>query len=800
MRSTLFRARYAEHVVLLLIVVYTLVFSYFSILKHRAFLSTAWDLGVYEQALWTTLNRGKLFYYTPDLAFNPGGSFFGLHFSPILFLILPIYAIYQAPETLLVLQSFILALGALPLFWLARDELKSPTRGLVFAFVYLLYPALHFVNMFDFHSEAFLPAFFLFAFYYLRKQKWYRYFLFLSLSLMTIEYVPAVITFCLGVYGMRLYAQHNRISLKNIKQVQLRRIQIVVRDKQALVALLTMVMSIFAFVLATSVKTYFNSEGAPIPHPMWVYGTTPESLIVGVLSNPSKAVQVFFTAWADKFLYLVYLFGPVAFLSFLDPPTLLLTAPWLLISFLSTGTVYYDIVFQYSAFVTPFVFISTIYGVRRILRINSSGALYVMKKMLMLMTVTSLIFSLSVSPLGINSSIPKVTTHDELLNKIISLIPTEASILTQNDIFPHVSRRLNAYLYPPSPQFSFDYMLVDTTTFWYVNTNAGVPGLAETPTPNTLLLEMLASGNYGIYASGDGILLLKQGYLEEPVLFIPVVKTFTHANLSLADDPAITKQYDPTSRSGDVLVRRAGGVQSPVFWYGPYVSFLPGLYEVTFRLKTSSTDVGYIATLDVAGQITKVLSNRRVYGHDFSQPDEWNNITLQFLSTIPQVLEFRGLEVTNSTNLYLDFIEVRQISAVLKEKPLPCYFDFRELVLGNGGVKGNLLVHSPKDALGTFWYGPYITLPPGTYNATLWLKVSSPESGLLLTLDVATDLGKLVLVSRNITNIDFHGISWQAFTLTFQLDKTTPNIEFRGMVLSANSEIILSNIELHKVG
>jgi len=95
LREILCSARYTEYIVVLLIVAYTVIFSYFSILKHEAFLSTGWDLGVYEQALWTTLNHGKLFYYTPDLAFNPGGILFGLHFSPILFLILPIYAIYS---------------------------------------------------------------------------------------------------------------------------------------------------------------------------------------------------------------------------------------------------------------------------------------------------------------------------------------------------------------------------------------------------------------------------------------------------------------------------------------------------------------------------------------------------------------------------------------------------------------------------------------------------------------------------------------------------------------------------------
>jgi len=614
---------------------------------------------------------------------------------------------------------------------------------------------------------------------------------------MVIEYVPAVITFLLGFYGMWLYAQHNKINLKNIRQLQ---IPIVVRNKQVLVALLTMVVSILTFVLASSVKLYFNPEGALISHGMWVYGTTPTNVIVGILTNPSKVIHVFFTAWRDKFLYLVYLFGPVAFLSFLDPTTLLLTAPWLLISFLSTSTVFRHIHFQYSAFVTPFVFISAVYGVRRISSMNTNGVRYIMKMTLTLLMFTSLIFSLSLSPLGIGSSTPKIKTHHELLNEIISFVPKEASILTQNDIFPHVSKRIDVYIYPPPFPLSFEYILVDTTSLWYT-AHQSVPSISEAPSLKELHLEILSGGDYGIYASADGILLLKRGYQEEPVLFIPIVKTFTHTNLTPASDPVITKQYDPTSRSGEVLVHQASAVQSPIFWYGPYASFSPGWYEATFKLKSNNTKFGYMVTLDAAADSGRiVLSSRRVYGHDFSQPDKWHNITLQFLVPSPQLLEFRGVKVANSTNLYLDFIEVKQISLVLKERSLPHYFDFRELTLRHGSVWENLMIHSPSEPLGVFWYGPYITLPTGTYTVTFWIKTPKMvPSDPLLTLDVSADLGTRILASMNVTGEDFNEDGWQPFTLNFQLDETTSSIEFRGIVLTSKSEIILSNVELHTV-
>ena len=283
LRSFLHRGRswiYAQRitfVVAIFILVYVLVFSYFTIMKHNAFESTAWDLGVYEQALWNTVNSGKLLYYTPDLMFNPSGIFLGVHFSPILLLILPIYFVHQTAETLLVFQSFILAIGALPLFWLARDELKSQLAGIVFALVYLLYVPIHFVNMYDFHVEAFLPALFLFAFYYFRKQNWGRYFLFLVLSLITIEYIPAFIGFYLGFYGILLSARNHRIKINQLLHLRRTTFSMIFNDKQASMSILTMILAIIFFFVATIVKSSINNSAPVIPHLMWVYGNTPES-------------------------------------------------------------------------------------------------------------------------------------------------------------------------------------------------------------------------------------------------------------------------------------------------------------------------------------------------------------------------------------------------------------------------------------------------------------------------------------------------------------------------------------------
>jgi len=119
------RRGFAECILFAMIIAYVAVFSYFTILKYCAFRSYAWDLGIFNQSLWTTLNEGRLFRHTLELFLNSSGSFFAVHFSPILFLVLVPYAALQRPETLLVLQSVVLAIAAYPLYLLVREEFKN---------------------------------------------------------------------------------------------------------------------------------------------------------------------------------------------------------------------------------------------------------------------------------------------------------------------------------------------------------------------------------------------------------------------------------------------------------------------------------------------------------------------------------------------------------------------------------------------------------------------------------------------------------------------------------------------------
>src|SRR5690606_39645460 len=89
------------------------------------------DTAYYGQLLWNTL-RGDILVgnlvqerlYSP-----PVHSDFALHISPVLFALLPVYAVAPDHLTLLILRDIALAAAAWPLYTIARSEERRVGEG-----------------------------------------------------------------------------------------------------------------------------------------------------------------------------------------------------------------------------------------------------------------------------------------------------------------------------------------------------------------------------------------------------------------------------------------------------------------------------------------------------------------------------------------------------------------------------------------------------------------------------------------------------------------------------------------------
>jgi uncharacterized membrane protein len=619
----------------LMVLCYTVLMSIITTLRHYFLFSGAWDLGIFNQVFWSTLH-GRFFYYSVEPWF--GQSFFGVHFSPILSLVIPFYAVYPHPETLLVLQSFIIALGAVPLYFLAKDELNE-RLALLLSLLYLTHPLLLGANLFDFHFEAFIPVTLLSTIYFFSSRNMKFYVLSLFLSLMSHEYVAF---FAILIV---LYELITKIKAKD----ELKKI--------ASYAILTILTSVVWVFLASAVHSYLKPPE-----------TQSMNVLAPVLNEIGRPLQLLSYLGNDlytKFSYLTLLLAPLLFTSFFSS-YLLLTVPWLLFAFTLNYTPYYKIGYQYSLVVIPFVYLSSIYGIKRLLRSNSLtqqtfSRLLLFSALFFLISTTTLM-----QPQGIE--IKRI----ESTRSIISLIPENASVLTTNNLFPHVSNRFDAWVLPFSYDEPYPPYYTGISEVWkdYAHKilNETYPDFVlidlregETQNMRLIISELLAKRSYRVYAYAKDILLLKKNYEGAPRIFVPLDATFNYKNLILYDGTIVR---DPTSTSSKVLAHTTQDLNNVSFWGGPNHVMPPGKYEVTFVLKlVGNAQDGSVVTVNVATEKgTEILNSTVIRMDDFKELETWEEFTLTFqITEVPAGIEFKALHVNNTIDLYLDYIEVVQI-------------------------------------------------------------------------------------------------------------------------------------------
>jgi uncharacterized membrane protein len=643
----------ADRLILVLIGAYTIIFSSFTIYMHYAFKTYAWDLGIFTQALWTTINLGKPFYYTIESIRNPSLNFLGAHFSLILLLVVPVYAIFQSPITLLVLQSFIIGVAAVPIYWIARDKLNSKLWGLTFATAFLLHPALHGMNCFDFHVESFIPAFFLLAFYYIEKGRWLRGFIFSTLVLSTIEFAP-ILTAFLGIYFIiKAIMQHRNIKSKIQKSKIIFPLSLII---------ISVLWLFFAFNITYSINP-LKAVGLPGNWDNW--GTTITEVIYNVIKNPIKTLGTIANP-IEKVYYVFFIFVPVVFLSLLAPLELSLSFPWIFAALISEYSPYYEPYFQYFGFIAGQIFLSAIYGAKFLIKKNTTNqkCLITEKKLMALILILSLASSITVSPIGLPALTRRkveITDHTKTLHEVLALIPSNASVATQNDILPHLAQREKISILGWPMETDVDFILLD------LKSSHVFYGPTPTSTsPIEALGAVIKTGKYGVKVHADGIILLEKGYTGTYEIFKPYNKRFTYENLYRLPSTSYIR-FDGTSESGNIIIHSADH-KPGVIWYGPYTWLYSGNYNVTFRIKTESENVNL--TLDVFSSefdlttntwSSEILNFKTLNSSDFESLGQWKEFVLNFQVNGLKRLEFRGICEVENMDVALDYIEVTQL-------------------------------------------------------------------------------------------------------------------------------------------
>jgi uncharacterized membrane protein len=498
MKERLFRSLLA-----VFIAAYTIVFFMVAYEKYQSFRFYDLDLAVINQAFWNAAH-GAITYKSPGAC----TVFSGGHVELIILLLTPIYAIFPSPLTLLFLQSLALALGGWAIYLIGKI-LVRPSVGFLLAVCYLIYPALNWVNLFEFHTVAFATPLILWMFYFYASRRWRLFCLFVFLSLSCREDV-AIPVFAVGVFALiKAVGEYRRQKGMDLKWGLLPLVS-------SFVWIMLCIKFIQPYFLPDALRTTVVSKGG-LGFYAWL-GDSLSEIVKTVVFHPGVVCKGIATL--PKLTYLLHLFTPLAFLPIFSPSALLMAAISLVEGMLSGWLAHCSIRFQYSSIVTPLVFIASIYGIKNILRVKAlagrEGGIY----------AVVLAFALSSAWLfGPLPNLPgemkylKVTEEDLVRQKMVEAIPEDAAVCTTFRFTPKLSMRPQLFYFyhiyiaaqraecrveaAAAQRFS-QYLLVDFNDLRTFHD-------FYTPGGDAVIRRFLLDGNWELVETVNSLALFKRG-------------------------------------------------------------------------------------------------------------------------------------------------------------------------------------------------------------------------------------------------------------------------------------------------
>lgn len=415
--------------ILAIILIYFIFISGVALLKHYTFHSNAWDLSIFDEVIWNT-SQGR-FMYTGVKDIN----YFGDHFEAILLFFVPFYWMGLGAKFLILTQAAIISLGALPIYWLARENIDDRKFHFLFPFAYLLLLPLWHIILFDFHAEAMAITPILFAFYYLNKEKYGLFLLFLALVMLCKENMPLVGAF----FGLYILLFKKRKLLGGF--------------------LLLLGCSLFAFEMQYLIPTIRGAGGYGYFDRYAYLGSNLGEFIKTIVFRPFFVLQHILIP--DKIIYASLLLGAVAFLPFFSPSTFILSVPVFAQNLLCTYSGQYGFHSHYNAGIIPFLFISAVFGLKNILKDKTDQQKNKIKKRVSGIIIFFMVVSMLEFSLGFFLRYTAITKHTLYGHALIKQIPKAASVSASSNVHPHLTHRKNLWEFPAGINKA-EYVIIET--------------------------------------------------------------------------------------------------------------------------------------------------------------------------------------------------------------------------------------------------------------------------------------------------------------------------------------------------
>jgi uncharacterized membrane protein len=452
-------------------VAYATGFAALSSLRHEAFFTGRFDLGNMVQAVWSTAHGDTL--RITDLH-GEQISRLAAHVDPILVLFTPLWWIWPSPQMLLTVQAIAVALGAIPIYLLARKHLGTARSGLGFALAYLLYPATGWLTLNEFHPVALATPLLLAAFWFLDENRLLPFALFAIAASACKEEIALVV----AGYGI-WYALARRHWLAG--------------------SVIAAAGGLWAAIAIGVVIPHYNAGAESDFYGRYSeVGGSAGGIVKTAFTHPLRIVDA--AASGRDLHYVLQLVTPLAGLCLLSPIVLVAALPELAINLLSSTTTQTSIHFHYTAGLIPTLFIAAVLGAKRLSRWTFAVATIVV--------IAALVGNYRLGPIPGWRHVPggqtfqataqRVTVHDHIAERALKLIPGNAVVSATNTLGAHLSARRRFLSFPFVEDAT--WIAADETQPGYADRYAPVPTA-------TLLAELRRNPDWQLVFEEDGILV-----------------------------------------------------------------------------------------------------------------------------------------------------------------------------------------------------------------------------------------------------------------------------------------------------
>ncbi|HEY8791751.1 MAG TPA: DUF2079 domain-containing protein [Gaiellaceae bacterium] len=456
------------------ITAYASGFAALSALRYEAFFTGRFDLGNMVQAVWSTAHGHPL--RMTDLH-GEQISRLAAHVDPILVLFAPIWWLWPSPHLLLVVQACVVALGAVPVFLLARKHLRSSRAALGFGLAYLLYPATGWLTLNEFHPVALATPLLLFGFWYLDEDRLLPFALFAIAAAASKEEIALVVA-GFGIW----YALAHRRWLAGTA--------------------IAFAGGAWAGIAIAAVIPHFNAGAESDFYGRYSeVGGSAGGILKTALTHPLRIAEAAFSA--RDLHYLLELVAPLAALCLLAPLVLVAALPELAINLLSSTTTQTSIHFHYTAGLIPPLVIAAIFGAKRLSRWAFPVAAAIV--------VAAIVGNYRLGPIPgwrhlpggqtFQATAARVTVHDHIADRALRLIPGNAVVSATNTLGAHLSARARVLSFP----FIQDskWIAADETQPGYADRYAPIPTATQ-------LAALRRNPEWQLVFEEDGILVFRR--------------------------------------------------------------------------------------------------------------------------------------------------------------------------------------------------------------------------------------------------------------------------------------------------